>query len=92
VTDFAAILEQLSSRGHLLPQTRLGPVDVMGSVVGGKGHAELREASRELDLGSDRSVRVLGLAELIAIKEQLGREKDRAVLPLLRRTLREEQG
>lgn len=36
-------------------------------------------------------VRVLDLETLIAIKEDLGGEKDRAVLPVLRRTLEEKQ-
>ena len=35
------------------------------------------------------TVRVLDLATLIEIKEYLGIEKDRAVLPILRRTLEE---
>jgi hypothetical protein len=35
----------------------------------------------------DMNVRVLDLEELIAVKERAGREKDLAVLPLLRATL-----
>ena len=37
-------------------------------------------------------VDVLGLAALIRFKEEAGRDKDRAVLGLLRETLREQEG
>jgi len=36
-------------------------------------------------------IRVLDLETLIAIQEELGGEKDRAVLPILRRTLEEKR-
>jgi len=36
-------------------------------------------------------VRVLKLAKYIEVKEKLGREKDKAILPILRRTLEEKQ-
>jgi hypothetical protein len=35
---------------------------------------------------------VLGLEALIRLKEETGAEKDRAVLPLLRRVLQEKRG
>jgi hypothetical protein len=38
------------------------------------------------------TVRVLGLEALIRVKEETGEEKDRAVLPLLRRVLQEKRG
>ena len=37
-------------------------------------------------------VRVLNLETIVALKEELTGEKDRAVLPVLRRTLQEKQG
>jgi hypothetical protein len=37
-------------------------------------------------------VRVLGLERLIVVKERAGRDKDRAVLPLLRSTLARVRG
>ena len=46
-------------------------------------HTELVEISAEL------RVRVLDLETQVAIKEECGREKDLAVLPVLRRTLAE---
>ena len=36
-------------------------------------------------------IRVLDLATVIAVKEEVGGEKDLAVLPILKRTLREQQ-
>jgi hypothetical protein len=40
-------------------------------------------------IGEGISVWVLNLETLISLKEQLGSEKDLAVLPILRQTLRE---
>jgi hypothetical protein len=77
------------ARGHHLLSTRLGPLDVLVTIDGGRGFGELQERTHVLDLGGGLCIRVLDLAELIAMKERLGREKDRASLPLLRRTLRE---
>ena len=44
-----------------------------------------------MDVGEGILVRALDLEALIAIKEELGGEKDRAVLPVLRRTLEEQR-
>ena len=44
-----------------------------------------------MEIGGGIRVRVLDLETLIAIKEELGGEKDRAVLPVLRRTLAEKR-
>jgi predicted nucleotidyltransferase len=44
-----------------------------------------------MDIGEGIRIRVLDLETLIAIKEELGGEKDRAVLPTLRRTLEEKK-
>lgn len=42
-------------------------------------------------MGERIVVKVLDLETLIAIKEHLGGERDRAVLPVLRRTLEEKR-
>ena len=47
------------------------------------------EYSEACQLGD--MIRVLDLETLIAIKESIGCEKDRAVLPILRRTLEEKR-
>jgi predicted nucleotidyltransferase len=44
-----------------------------------------------MDIGDGIHVRVLDLETIIAIKEELGTEKDLAALPLLRRTLKEKR-
>jgi hypothetical protein len=79
----------LALGGHHLLMTRAGPLDLLGTVVGGRSYAELVEHSREKDLGQGLGVRVLDLELLVRLKEESSREKDRAQLPLLRRTLAE---
>ena len=79
----------LASQGHLNLMTRYGPLDLLGTIGAGLGYGDLLPHSTEMDLGEGVRVRVLDLAMLIALKEELGGEKDRAVLPILRRTLEE---
>ena len=81
----------LSGPGHLNLITRWGPVDVMGSIGQGMGYADLLPNTIEMEIAAGVSARVLDLPTLIALKEALGGEKDRAVLPQLRRTLEEKQ-
>jgi predicted nucleotidyltransferase len=81
----------LSSPGHQLLMTRFGPLDVLGAVAGGRGYEELLPHSTEMSLGGNVKARILNLETLIEIKEATGGEKDVAVLPLLRRTLREKR-
>lgn len=45
--------------------------------------------SVEMEIGDGARNRVLDLETPIAIKEELGGDKDRAMLPVLRRTLEE---
>jgi len=42
-----------------------------------------------MDLSEGLTVRVLDLATVITVKEEAAGEKDRAMLPILRRTLEE---
>jgi hypothetical protein len=78
---------RLASGGHHLLSTSMGPVDALGSVGAGQTYEQLLGRSVEIAAG-DLRVRVLDLAALIETKEQAGREKDRATLPILRETLR----
>jgi hypothetical protein len=80
-------MKDLDSDGHMLLMTIDGPLDVLGRVTGGHGYEELLAHSKPLVLESGTSVQVLDLEMLIRIKEETGREKDLAQLPLLRRTL-----
>jgi hypothetical protein len=47
--------------------------------------------SCDLNISEGLRIRVLDLETLIALKEELGGEKDRAALPILRRTLDEKR-
>ena len=69
--------------------TNAGPLDLLGTI--GKGHTyeDLIQETIELDAGEGLNTRILDLAALIRIKEETGREKDRAQLAILRRTLEE---
>ncbi len=79
--------EDLGTSGHILLATTHGPLDILGTVAGGRDYVDLVEHASEMDLGGGLRVRVLSLKVLIELKEATGREKDRAQLPLLRRTL-----
>jgi hypothetical protein len=83
---------RLDTAGHHLLMTRFGPLDLLGSTVGDRGYGELLPHSQELEMSEGLRFRVLDLPTLIQIKEELGRERDRAVLPILRRTLAEGAG
>lgn len=80
--------DTLLGPGHHLLRTRYGPLDVLGAVADAAGYDELLPDTVEHVVGEYR-IRVIGLARLIRLKEAVGRDKDRAVLPILRRTLDE---
>jgi predicted nucleotidyltransferase len=84
-------LSHLSGPGHLNLLTRFGPLDVLGSIGRGLVYEDLLPDTAVLDIGSSTTIRVLTLEKLIELKQELGGEKDRAVLPILRRTLRERE-
>jgi len=81
----------LASAGHLNLITRYGPLDLLGTIGRDLGYEDLIPHSVELDISEGVRIRVLNLETLIALKEELGGEKDRAVLPILRRTLEEKR-
>lgn len=82
----------LSSPGRQLLMTRFGPLDLLGSLTGGRTYEDLLPHTREMEVGENVWVRVLNLDTLIEVKEQTGGEKDKAVLPILRALLREKRG
>ena len=69
-----------------------GDLDLVMSPAGTGGYPDLIKDAGELRVAvdPDLEVRVASLADVIRSKEAAGREKDRASLPLLRRTLEEE--
>jgi hypothetical protein len=79
----------LASPGHQLLMTRLGPLDVLGTIGLGHVYGELIQKAIAVQIAEGMSVPVLELSSLIAIKEETAGEKDQAVLPVLRQTLRE---
>lgn len=76
----------LAGPGHHLLLTRCGPVDLLGAIGRGRVYEDLLPDAPIVELGG-LSVRVLGLAALIRTKEEAGRDKDLAVLDLLRQAL-----
>lgn len=79
----------LSSSDHHLLMTRAGPLDLLGELSPGRGYDELARNTTTLKIREDLSVLLLDLETLIKTKEEAGREKDRAVLAILRKTLEE---
>jgi hypothetical protein len=81
---------ELAGAGHHLLMTRCGPVDLLGVIGRARSYEQLLPDAPVVELGGI-SIRVLGLESLIQTKEEAGREKDRAVLDLLRQTLRDQR-
>ena len=81
----------LASSVHQLLITRFGPLDLLGSIGKGHGYDELLTNSQFMQVGPSLGVRVLDLPMVIQTKEETAREKDTAVLAILRRTLQEKQ-
>ncbi len=79
----------LASPGHQLLMTRFGPLDVFGMIGRAHSYEDLLPDTIALDAGPGVTVRILKLERLITVKEETAGEKDIAVLPVLRRTLRE---
>jgi hypothetical protein len=74
--------------------TKHGDLDLVVSPAGTDGYRDLIRDADELNVATepDLGVQVASLADVIRSKEAAGREKDRAALPLLRRTLEETAG
>jgi hypothetical protein len=67
--------------------TKHGYLDVALLPVGTKGYDDLRRAATREQLTDAVTVSVAALGDVIRSKEAAGREKDRAVLPVLRQVL-----
>ncbi|HBZ56334.1 MAG TPA: hypothetical protein DEO88_13085 [Syntrophobacteraceae bacterium] len=80
--------EHLTSSGQQLPMTRLGPLDLPGTIGANRSYENLLGHVVELQVRGLR-LPVLGLETLIAVKEVEGHAKDRATVLVLRRTLEE---
>lgn len=73
--------------------TALGDLDLVMSPAGTDGYSDLIRDADDLTVAEDPVlvVSVASLADVIRSKEAAGRDKDRAALPLLRRTLEESE-
>jgi hypothetical protein len=76
----------LAGEGHHLLATRYGPLHVLGVIGKRRDFAALVRKARRRKFG-ELFVRVLDLEIQIAVKEELGFEKDRPVLTTLREAL-----
>jgi len=79
----------LDTPGHHLLMTRFGPLDLLGSTAADEGYDELLKHTEQIEIAEGICLRILDLPTLIRLKERLGRDRDKAVLPILRKTLEE---
>jgi hypothetical protein len=67
--------------------TRYGRLDISFSPSGTRGYDDLVRSARDIDIGDGTTVKVASLLDIIRSKEAANRDKDRAVIPLLREML-----
>lgn len=84
-------VSHLSSPGHQLLMTKFGPLDLLRMIGKDRAYSDLFPHSVAMQIQPGFQVRVLDLATLIETKQETAGEKDHAVLPILRRTLEEQQ-
>lgn len=82
--------EALGGPGHQLLRTRLGPLDLLGTVEGGLGFEELEGLSEPFVL-SGRTLRVLSLQALAELKKDATNPKDQLSRLMILETLRLKQ-
>jgi predicted nucleotidyltransferase len=82
-------ITHLAGSGHLSLITSHGPLDLLATTGHDLRYQDLLPDSIDVDIGDGIRIRVLTLDQLICLKEDLAGEKDRVVLPILRRTLEE---
>jgi hypothetical protein len=72
--------------GHSLFMTDLGPLDALGAIEGGADYDQLLPESLPVPLGG-RTVHVLSLAKIVALKRASSDPKDKLRLPILEAVL-----
>jgi hypothetical protein len=77
---------RLSTNHFSLLITDLGALDLLGRLGEGLEYEDLGGRTQDYEMAGIR-VRAIDLPTLIEVKERVNRDKDRAVLPILRRTL-----
>jgi argininosuccinate lyase len=83
-------LSHLSSSGHQLLMTKVGPLDLLGTIGTGRSYNDLLQHTIELEV-SDLRLWILDLETLIKVKKETISEKDKVIIPILQRTLEEKQ-
>lgn len=81
-------IDRLENNEVNLLETNLGPLDAMQRIGANWSWDDVVERSHVVKVGG-LEVRVLDLASIIESKLVADRDKDRAMLPVLRRTLKE---
>jgi hypothetical protein len=86
---FPVVPEMLATAESWTLVTNAGDLDLVFRPAGSQGYADLDREASALPVAQNPPlvVQVASLADIIRTKEAAGREKDRAALPLLRRTL-----
>jgi hypothetical protein len=72
--------------GHSLFMTDLGPLDALGAIEGGADYDQLLPESLPVPMGG-RTVHVLSLAKIVALKRASSDPKDKLRLPVLQAVL-----
>lgn len=83
-------LSHIASPGHQLLMTNAGPLDLLGTIGNKLSYGDLIKNTDILTV-DDLTVRILSLPALIDIKEEVGRDKDKAVLAILKQTAKEKK-
>ena len=81
----------LESRGHQLLDTRFAPLDILGEIGEGRGYDALLPHTVQSRAADGITIRMLDMETLILTKADAGRDKDKAVLLILRRVLEEQR-
>ncbi len=81
-------LSHLSSPGHQLLMTKFGPLDLLGTIGIGHSYDDLLKHTVELEVSVLR-LHALDLETLIEVKKETISENDKALIPILQRTLEE---
>jgi len=80
----------LLGAGHNLLMTDLGPLDVLGTIEGGRGYDELSPAAIRISLG-DETVQVVALPTLAELKRGSTSAKDKLTFSILEATIRRQR-
>jgi hypothetical protein len=82
-------ITHLAGNGHINLITKYGPLDLLTNIGNNLRYADILPLTKPLLITETTTINVLNLETLIALKEQLGGEKDLATLPILRQTLKQ---